>query len=140
MFAPHVSYCLTPLSPVACARPDGGSSTTGDVALSCWAHSLPAKGMFVHRTRTMAVATLALLNVFTLGAGAAVAHMLPPGLAALRIPATANGPLIAAAPVLAQSQAAGLPTAAGLSAMLGDELPAADTGPGVGIEVADAQT
>jgi D-alanyl-D-alanine carboxypeptidase/D-alanyl-D-alanine-endopeptidase (penicillin-binding protein 4) len=96
--------------------------------------------MFVHRTRTMAVATLALLNVFTLGAGAAVAHMLPPRLAALRIPATANGPLIAAAPVLAQSQAAGLPTAAGLSAMLGDELPAADTGPGVGIEVADAQT
>ena len=97
--------------------------------------------MFVHRTRTMAVATLALLNVFTLGAGVAVAHMLPPRLAALRIPATANGPLIAAAPVLAQSQAAaGLPTAAGLSAMLGDELPAAATGPGVGIEVADAQT
>ena len=56
--------------------------------------------MFVHRTRTMAVATLALLNVFTLGAGAAVAHMLPPRLAALRIPATAGGPLIAAAPVL----------------------------------------
>ena len=52
--------------------------------------------MFVHRTRTMAVATLALLNVFTLGAGAAVAHMLPPRLAALRIPATAGGPLIAA--------------------------------------------
>jgi D-alanyl-D-alanine carboxypeptidase/D-alanyl-D-alanine-endopeptidase (penicillin-binding protein 4) len=97
--------------------------------------------MFVHRTRTMAVATLALLNVFTLGAGVAVAHMLPPRLAALRIPATANGPLTAAAPVLAQSQAAaGLPTAAGLSAMLGDELPSADTGPGVGIEVADAQT
>src|ERR1700722_14792612 len=96
--------------------------------------------MFVHRTRTMAVATLALLNVFTLAAGAAVAHMLPPRLAALHIPATANGPLIAAAPVLAQSQAAGLPTAAGLSSMLGDELPAADTGPGVGIEVADAQT
>jgi serine-type D-Ala-D-Ala carboxypeptidase/endopeptidase (penicillin-binding protein 4) len=97
--------------------------------------------MFVHRTRTMAVATLALLNVFTLGAGVAVAHMLPPRLAALRIPATASGPLVAAAPVLAQSQAAaGLPTAAGLSAMLGGELPAADTGPGVGIEVADAQT
>jgi serine-type D-Ala-D-Ala carboxypeptidase/endopeptidase (penicillin-binding protein 4) len=107
--------------------------------------------MFVHRTRTMAVATLALLNVFTLGAGAAVAHMLPPGLAALRIPTTAGGPQVAAAPVLApagtsvagtlagQSQA-GLPTAAGLSAMLGAALPSADTGPGVGIEVADAQT
>jgi D-alanyl-D-alanine carboxypeptidase/D-alanyl-D-alanine-endopeptidase (penicillin-binding protein 4) len=108
--------------------------------------------MFVHRTRTIAVATLALLNVFTLGAGAAVAHMLPPGLAALRIPTTAGGPQVAAAPVLApagasttrtssagQSQA-GLPTAAGLSAMLGGALPSADTGPGVGIEVADAQT
>jgi serine-type D-Ala-D-Ala carboxypeptidase/endopeptidase (penicillin-binding protein 4) len=107
--------------------------------------------MFVHRTRTMAVATLALLNVFTLGAGAAVAHMLPPGLAALRIPTTAGGPQVAAAPVLApagvsttrtlagQSQA-GQPTAAGLSAMLGAALPSADTGPGVGIEVADAQT
>jgi serine-type D-Ala-D-Ala carboxypeptidase/endopeptidase (penicillin-binding protein 4) len=107
--------------------------------------------MFVHRTRTMAVATLALLNVFTLGAGAVVAHMLPPGLAALRIPTTAGGPRVAAAPVLApagtsatrtsavQSQA-GLPTAAGLSAMLGAALPPADTGPGVGIEVADAQT
>jgi serine-type D-Ala-D-Ala carboxypeptidase/endopeptidase (penicillin-binding protein 4) len=107
--------------------------------------------MFVHRTRTIAVATLALLNVFTLGAGAAVAHMLPPGLAALRIPTTAGGPQVAAAPVLApagisatqtlagQSQP-GLPTAAGLSAMLGAALPSADTGPGVGIEVADAQT
>ena len=61
--------------------------------------------MFVHRTRTMAVATLALLNVFTLGAGAAVAHMLPPGLAALRIPTTAGGAQVAAAPVLAPAGA-----------------------------------
>jgi serine-type D-Ala-D-Ala carboxypeptidase/endopeptidase (penicillin-binding protein 4) len=107
--------------------------------------------MFVHRTRTMAVATLALLNVFTIGAGVAVAHLLPPGLAALRIPTMAGGPQVAAAPVLApagpstaqttsgQSQSAP-PTAAGLSAMLGAALPAADTGPGVGIEVADEQT
>ena len=100
--------------------------------------------MFVHRTRTVAVATLALLSVFTLGAGVAVAHMLPPGLAALRIPTTAAGPQVAAAPVLApagtSSSRAGLPTAAGLSAMLGAALPPADTGPGIGIEVADAQT
>ncbi|HEX4288162.1 MAG TPA: D-alanyl-D-alanine carboxypeptidase/D-alanyl-D-alanine-endopeptidase [Trebonia sp.] len=97
----------------------------------------------MHRTRTMAVATLALLNVFTLGAGAAVAHMLPPGLAALRIPGTANGPLTAAAPALASAGGASSappPTAAGLGAMLGAALPSADTGPGVGIEVADAQT
>jgi serine-type D-Ala-D-Ala carboxypeptidase/endopeptidase (penicillin-binding protein 4) len=107
--------------------------------------------MFVHRTRTMAVATLALLNVFTLGAGAAVAHMLPPRLAALRIPTTAGGRPIAVAPALAPAgapttpagqprAAAGLPTAAGLSAMLGAALPSGDTGPGVGIEVADGQT
>ena len=87
--------------------------------------------MFVHRTRTMAVATLALLNVFTLGAGAAVAHMLPPRLAALRIPSTANGPLIAAAPVLARSHAAaGLPTAAAAERDARRGAAAADTGPG----------
>jgi D-alanyl-D-alanine carboxypeptidase/D-alanyl-D-alanine-endopeptidase (penicillin-binding protein 4) len=105
----------------------------------------------VHRTRTTAVFTLALLNVFTLGAGAVVAHMLPPRLAALRIPGTASRPVIEAAPVLAPAVAsvasapatltsAGLPTAAGLEAMLRAALPQADTGPGVGIEVADAQT
>jgi D-alanyl-D-alanine carboxypeptidase/D-alanyl-D-alanine-endopeptidase (penicillin-binding protein 4) len=100
----------------------------------------------VHRTRTTAVFTLALLNVFTLGAGVVVAHMLPPRLAALHIPGTASRPLIGAAPVLATAAApatpasAGLPTAAALAAMLGAALPAADTGPGVGIEVADAQT
>ena len=97
------------------------------------------------------MATLALLNVFTLGAGAVVAHMLPPRLAALRIPGTAGGPLVAAAPVLAPAGTVATeprrrrrrpapPTAAGLGAMLGAALPAADTGPGVGIEVADAQT
>jgi len=107
--------------------------------------------MFVHRTRTMAVATLALLNVFTLGAGAVVAHMLPPRLAALHIPSTAGGRPITVGPALAPAGASttsagpaqaavGLPTAAGLSAMLGAALPSADTGPGVGIEVADAQT
>ena len=102
--------------------------------------------MFVHRTRTMAVFTLALLNVFTLGAGAAVAHMLPPRLAALHIPSTASRPLIGATPVLAPAGAmagtrtSGLPATAALGRVLGTDLPAADTGPGVGIEVADAQT
>jgi D-alanyl-D-alanine carboxypeptidase/D-alanyl-D-alanine-endopeptidase (penicillin-binding protein 4) len=103
--------------------------------------------MFVHRTRTTALATLALLNVFTLGAGAVVAHMLPPRLAALHIPVTARGPLISAPPVLAPvgtpttlTSAGQSPTAAGLAAMLGAALPEADTGPGVGIEVADEQT
>jgi D-alanyl-D-alanine carboxypeptidase/D-alanyl-D-alanine-endopeptidase (penicillin-binding protein 4) len=72
--------------------------------------------------------------------------MLPPRLAALRIPGTASSPLIGAAPVLAPADASatltssGLPTAAALGAMLAKALPAADTGPDVGIEVADAQT
>jgi serine-type D-Ala-D-Ala carboxypeptidase/endopeptidase (penicillin-binding protein 4) len=101
--------------------------------------------MFVHRTRTVAVATLALLNVFTLGAGVAVARMLPPRLAALHIPTTAAGRAISVQPVLAPvdgsaGASAALPTASGLSAMLGAALPSAATGPGVGIEVADAQT
>jgi D-alanyl-D-alanine carboxypeptidase/D-alanyl-D-alanine-endopeptidase (penicillin-binding protein 4) len=100
----------------------------------------------LHRTRTAAVFTLALLNVFTLSAGVVVAHMLPPRLAALRIPETASGPVLKAAPVLAPAQtqatlaSAGLPTAAALGAMLGAALPKSATGPGVGIEVADAQT
>src|ERR1700675_1757795 len=103
--------------------------------------------MFVRRTRTTALATLALLNLFTLAAGLVVAHLLPPRLAALRIPVAATRPLIKALPVLtpagtslARSAVASLPTATGLAAMLGAALPAADTGPGVGIEVADART
>ena len=99
--------------------------------------------MFVRRTRTTAVASLALLNAFTLAAGVAVAHMLPPRLAALHIPVAAARPLIGAGQVLAPAgatQASAMPTASGLATMLGAALPAADTGPGVGIEVSDAQT
>ena len=106
--------------------------------------------MHVRGTRTLAVATLALLNVLTLAAGLVVAHMLPPRLAALRIPVTAARPLVGAGQVLtpagtsaaatqstAQTQ---VPTQSGLASMLGAALPETDTGPGVGIEVADAQT
>jgi serine-type D-Ala-D-Ala carboxypeptidase/endopeptidase (penicillin-binding protein 4) len=101
----------------------------------------------VRRTRTTAVATLALLNAFTIAAGVAVAHMLPARLAALRIPVTAARPLIGAGQVLAPAgtsttatQSAAVPTQRGLATMLGAALPAADTGPGVGIEVTDAQS
>jgi serine-type D-Ala-D-Ala carboxypeptidase/endopeptidase (penicillin-binding protein 4) len=96
----------------------------------------------VHRTRATAVFTLALLNVFTLAAGAVVAHMLPPRLAALRIAGTASGPVAGAATVLAPAApaSAGLPTAAALGPMLSAALPSADTGPGVGVEVTNAQT
>jgi D-alanyl-D-alanine carboxypeptidase/D-alanyl-D-alanine-endopeptidase (penicillin-binding protein 4) len=101
----------------------------------------------VRRTRTTAVATLALLNVCTLAAAVAVAHMLPPRLAALRIPVTAARPLVGAGQVLAPAgtptdaaASSRAPTASGLATMLGAALPEADTGPGVGVEVADAQS
>jgi D-alanyl-D-alanine carboxypeptidase/D-alanyl-D-alanine-endopeptidase (penicillin-binding protein 4) len=102
--------------------------------------------MFVRRTRTTALAALALLNVFTLAAGLVVARMLPPRLERLHVPVAATRAVVNATPVLApvgtlatrvQSTA---PTASGLAAMLGAALPAGATGPGVGIEVADAGT
>ena len=103
--------------------------------------------MFVRRTRTTALAALALLNVFTLAAGLVVAHMLPPRLARLHVPVAATRAVVNATPVLApvgtlatRVQGAASPTASGLAAMLGAALPAAATGPGVGIEVAAAGT
>jgi serine-type D-Ala-D-Ala carboxypeptidase/endopeptidase (penicillin-binding protein 4) len=96
----------------------------------------------VRRTRTTALAALVLLNVFTLAAGLVVAHMLPPRLARLLIPVAATRPLIGAVPVLAPAvtSSAARPTSTALATMLGAALPAAATGPGVGIEVADART
>ena len=102
--------------------------------------------MFVRRTRTTALAALALLNVFTLAAGLVVARMLPPRLARLHVPVAATRPVVNATPVLAPAGMLATrvqgtaPTASGLAAMLGAALPAGATGPGVGIEVADAGT
>jgi D-alanyl-D-alanine carboxypeptidase/D-alanyl-D-alanine-endopeptidase (penicillin-binding protein 4) len=97
----------------------------------------------VRRTRTTALAALALLNVFTLAAGLAVAHMLPPRLALLHVPVAAARPVVNATPVLAPAgapatdvQATASPTASGLAAVFAAALPAAATGAGVGIEVA----
>jgi len=103
----------------------------------------------VRRTRITAIVTLAMLNLVTLAAGVAVARMLPPRLAALRIPVAAARPVLRAGTVLAPVAGAGngaaagqgtLPTAAGLAALLGTTLPAGDTGPQVGVEIADAAT
>jgi serine-type D-Ala-D-Ala carboxypeptidase/endopeptidase (penicillin-binding protein 4) len=101
--------------------------------------------MFVRRTRITALATLALVNVFTLAAGLVVAHMLPPRLARLHVAGTAAGPVIKATPVLAPAGTAGgragtaaMPTAKGLLKVLAAALPTAETGGNVGIEVADA--
>jgi D-alanyl-D-alanine carboxypeptidase/D-alanyl-D-alanine-endopeptidase (penicillin-binding protein 4) len=113
----------------------------------------------VRRTRTAALATLALLNVVTLVAGLVVAHMLPPRLARLHVALTATKPIVMPAPVLipAGASAAGgagpggtgfrgnaqqavVPTRGGLSRLLDAALPAAKTGPDLGIQVYDAQT
>jgi D-alanyl-D-alanine carboxypeptidase/D-alanyl-D-alanine-endopeptidase (penicillin-binding protein 4) len=101
----------------------------------------------VRQSRSLALAVLALLNVFTLAAGLAVARMLPPRLALLRVPVTAARPVVNATPVLIPAdgpgtrlQSTSLPTAQGLASMLGSRLPSAATGTGVGIEVAAAST
>jgi D-alanyl-D-alanine carboxypeptidase/D-alanyl-D-alanine-endopeptidase (penicillin-binding protein 4) len=99
----------------------------------------------VRRTRTTALAVLALLNVLTLAAGLTVARMLPPRLARLHVAVLAARPVVNATPVLTPAggpgaRAAALPTTGGLAAVLGRELPSAVTGAGLGIEVADAAT
>jgi len=101
----------------------------------------------VRRSRSLALAVLALLNVFTLTAGLAVARMLPPRLALLHIPVTAARPVVNATPVLTpvgasttRLQDTASPTAQGLAALFRERLPSAATGSGMGIEVADAGT
>jgi D-alanyl-D-alanine carboxypeptidase len=103
--------------------------------------------MFLRRTRTTALIAIALLNVFTLAAGIAVAYMLPPRLARLRIPTAAARPVANATTVLppvgtsaTNKQATASPTASGLAAMFGAALPPAATGAGVGVEVANEAT
>ena len=95
----------------------------------------------VRRTRIAAVLTLAMINVFTLAAGITVARMLPPRLAALRVPAVAAGQVGGAGPVLAPGTAGGsLPTASGLRSALAGPLSAAALGPQVSAVVADPAT
>jgi serine-type D-Ala-D-Ala carboxypeptidase/endopeptidase (penicillin-binding protein 4) len=93
------------------------------------------------RTRAAAVLTLAMINIFTLGAGVTVARMLPSRLAALRIPTVAAGRVDGAGPVLAPGTAGGsLPTASGLRSALGGPLSAAALGRRVSAVVADPVT
>jgi D-alanyl-D-alanine carboxypeptidase/D-alanyl-D-alanine-endopeptidase (penicillin-binding protein 4) len=95
----------------------------------------------VRRTRIAALVTLAMINVFTLGAGIAVVRMLPARLAALRVPTVAAGQVNAAGQVLASGAGRSLlPTTAGLRAALAGPLSAAALGPGVSAVVADPVT
>ena len=113
----------------------------------------------VRRTRLVAVLTLAMINIFTLAAGLTVARMLPPRLAALRIPSVAaarvSGAVAVLAPGTGLAQGTGrpsgtgpapgtgggsLPTASGLRSALAGPLSAAALGPRVSAEVADPAT
>src|SRR6478752_612341 len=90
------------------------------------------------RTRLAAVLTLAMISVFTLAAGITVARMLPPRLAALKVPTVAAKPVSQAGPVLAPASRDGtLPTANGLRSALAGPLSAAALGPQVSAAVAD---
>src|SRR5580704_7468861 len=95
----------------------------------------------VRRTRIAALLTLAVINVFTLAAGIAVARMLPPRLAALKAPTVAAGPLAGADPVLGTGTRDGpLPTASGLHTALAGPLSAPALGHQVSALVADPVT
>ena len=93
------------------------------------------------RTRIAALATLAMINVFTLAAGLAVARMLPPRLAALRVPTVAAAPVAGGDAVLGTGTPSGpLPTATGLREALAGPLSAPALGPQVSALVADPVT
>src|SRR5580704_14810384 len=108
----------------------------------------------VRRTRVAALLTLAMINVVTLAAGIAVARMLPPRLAALKVPTVAtDGPLAGTDPVLgsggsggsggtggAGTQAGPLPTTTGLRTALAGPLSARALGSRVSALVADPVT
>src|SRR6478672_13933281 len=93
------------------------------------------------RTRLAAVVTLAMINVFTLAAGITVARMLPPRLAALKVPTVAAKPVSQATPVLNPGPSTGnLPTNSGLQSALAAPLSAAALGPQVSAVVTDPAT
>jgi serine-type D-Ala-D-Ala carboxypeptidase/endopeptidase (penicillin-binding protein 4) len=95
----------------------------------------------VRRTRIAALLTLATLNVFTLAAGLVVVRMLPPRLAALRVPTVAAAPVARGDAVLGTGTQDGpLPTATGLRNALAGPLSAAALGPQVSALVADPVT
>jgi serine-type D-Ala-D-Ala carboxypeptidase/endopeptidase (penicillin-binding protein 4) len=88
--------------------------------------------------RATMVITLAMIMVFTLGAGAAVATMLPGRLARWQIPRVAARPVASAGPVLpATSATAPLPTSRGLATALSHVLSSRMLGKQVGGVVAD---
>jgi serine-type D-Ala-D-Ala carboxypeptidase/endopeptidase (penicillin-binding protein 4) len=95
----------------------------------------------LRRAKPAAVLTLAMINVFTLAAAIAVALMLPPRLAALKVPTVAAGRVHGPGAVLDPGTGSGsLPTASGLRSALAGPLSAAALGPRVSAVVADPVT
>jgi D-alanyl-D-alanine carboxypeptidase/D-alanyl-D-alanine-endopeptidase (penicillin-binding protein 4) len=91
-----------------------------------------------NRLRVTALVSLAMVNVCTLGAGVAVARLLPARLALWDIPRVAAAPLVTGGPVLRPARAAGpLPTSHGLSAALAPILASRALGSHVAAVVTD---
>src|SRR6516165_1093787 len=109
---------------------------------------IPKGGDRLRPLRRVALLSLALLSVFTLAAGVAVAHLLPARLALWRLPTVAAHRLAGAGPVLSPvpDPAAGTvqagsasrdATAAGVTAALSGPLGSAALGSHVGAVVTD---
>ncbi|MGA3152181.1 MAG: D-alanyl-D-alanine carboxypeptidase/D-alanyl-D-alanine-endopeptidase [Streptosporangiaceae bacterium] len=104
----------------------------------------------MRRLHRLAVASLALLCVFTIGAGVTVARVLPQSLARWDVPRVAPRPLVSAPAVLAPSGGAAegsaapatgaAATPAGVATALGPVLRSGALGPHVGVEVTDLAT
>jgi len=93
------------------------------------------------RARLTALAALALLNVLTIGAGGALAGLLPARLDLWKIRTVSVRPAVRPAALLAGAGAGGpLPSRAGLSAALSGLLAAAPLGPHVSAVVGDPAT
>jgi D-alanyl-D-alanine carboxypeptidase/D-alanyl-D-alanine-endopeptidase (penicillin-binding protein 4) len=94
------------------------------------------------RLRRVALLTLALLTVFTIGAGLAVADLLPARLALFKVPAVAAHPLVVTPAVLGTAGAAsGQPvTPAGVAAKLSATLGLPVLGPHTGALVTNLST
>jgi D-alanyl-D-alanine carboxypeptidase/D-alanyl-D-alanine-endopeptidase (penicillin-binding protein 4) len=93
------------------------------------------------RPQLVALTALTLLNVLTIGAGAALAGQLPARLALWRIPAVAGRAVIRLQPVLAGAGPAGpVPTRGGLAARLSGLLSASVLGSHVAAVVGDPAT
>jgi serine-type D-Ala-D-Ala carboxypeptidase/endopeptidase (penicillin-binding protein 4) len=94
-----------------------------------------------NRSGVTALATLAMLNVFTLGAGLAVANMLPARLALWQVPRVARAGPDAPGPVLAPASARGqVPSRGRLAALLAPLLATHALGPHVGAVVTELDT